>query len=935
MATLYEFVNTTHADGSVSASLQPAANTFYQNLEDLPPAAENHAKVAHVHSTGAMYFAHLGMWHRLISENVTDATIAGTLTVNGALTVDAPVTVESDLNASSGTLKINDQTEVNGRLEVDGPLKCDNLTIKTFPKPGERTNALAKVDGRNFYMMNNYGECVRLIYTGQNWIVTSAYNQTTQAEEGSIFPIRLGGEETPLTVETTPLAFSMLVTNGNLFWPQLYHSYYNYYNSLASSNTLYQTYANKYFHAMSLARDSFIYLEKADGQPVQLREITTNFDPTKAYRTTDTVLREITITQDMIDNRTDNSSYPFLFSSMEYSIPTWVYSSFIKHTVAVTPDNTMYAKDLTLSTGTTGNFMFQVPSTIGSAVFVQSVNGTWEYETHFALHEWQQTTQPTNNNPDATKASTSYWANGSFYGSDQDHMYASTSSPNEIALGTLTAGYWYRLTMSDSWGDGWNNNKWTIKAQLGIDAITTSNPAVVTTSTAHGLSTGRTVTLSGLSGDFATNLHGMEFTITVSSTTEFSLDSTDSSSYAAFSGTSYVYYPIEMSAIASHNGSVYIEDESYDDYVASHTSSGQVTVPDLSGYHGTLLDIAAITQDNPPVITTQTEHPFSAGDKVVLKYMAGMTELQNLQFDITYISPTEFSLDGVDATAYTAFTSGLVAKMGEYCVCLAFPYGDGTSTFTDDGEDIQLKVSLPETDHALKVYFHQGRYASSMEIECHDKDAISKLHKDGFTTNSTGGVQPAEIGEVAYPTVTYSVDSGAPEHGAEFKGEIGKYGLVQQRLNAIEGTVIKVPGGVQGKEITFKNSSNYPMLITSHDLSNGDALFVKNEASSYGYGYQLIVRRENNTLAHDHSELDEHQATAGTPSDDGDSSSSDSSSSDSSDSSGSSGSGSSDSDNSSDSNSGGGSSSRSSSSNRSSSDSSSSDSSSPFTKIKK
>ena len=75
MATLYEFVNTTHADGSVSASLQPAANTFYQNLEDLPPAAQNHAKVAHVHSTGAMYFAHSGQWHKLLSENVSETTI--------------------------------------------------------------------------------------------------------------------------------------------------------------------------------------------------------------------------------------------------------------------------------------------------------------------------------------------------------------------------------------------------------------------------------------------------------------------------------------------------------------------------------------------------------------------------------------------------------------------------------------------------------------------------------------------------------------------------------------------------------------------------------------------------------------------------------------------------------------------------------------------
>ena len=44
-----------------SNTLQP----LYATLADLPSAADHHGKVAHVHSEGALYFAHAGNWVKL------------------------------------------------------------------------------------------------------------------------------------------------------------------------------------------------------------------------------------------------------------------------------------------------------------------------------------------------------------------------------------------------------------------------------------------------------------------------------------------------------------------------------------------------------------------------------------------------------------------------------------------------------------------------------------------------------------------------------------------------------------------------------------------------------------------------------------------------------------------------------------------------------
>jgi hypothetical protein len=66
-----------------------------------------------------------------------------------------------------------------------------------------------------------------------------------------------------------------------------------------------------------------------------------------------------------------------------------------------------------------------------------------------------------------------------------------------------------------------------------IIGATSTNPIVFETGTAHGWATGNDVTLSGLPGDFGTNLNGNEYEITVVDPTHFSI---------AVNGTTYVAY---------------------------------------------------------------------------------------------------------------------------------------------------------------------------------------------------------------------------------------------------------------------------------------------------------------------------------------------------------------------------------------------------------
>lgn len=67
--------------------------------------------------------------------------------------------------------------------------------------------------------------------------------------------------------------------------------------------------------------------------------------------------------------------------------------------------------------------------------------------------------------------------------------------------------------------------------------------------------------------------------------------------------------------------------------------------------------ITNITQANPAQVTS-TNHSLETGDQIQITGVVGMTQVNNLVFTITLVDANNFTLNGINSTAYTAYASG-------------------------------------------------------------------------------------------------------------------------------------------------------------------------------------------------------------------------------------------------------------------------------------
>lgn len=256
-----------------------------------------------------------------------------------------------------------------------------------------------------------------------------------------------------------------------------------------------------------------------------------------------------------------------------------------------------------------------------------------------------------------------------------------------------------------------------------ITGITQADPPVVTTSASHGYSDGDEVYITSVVG--MTQVNTRSFLVSNKTATTFELQTKDGTDLDASSFTAYtsggscekVYqvttpylkaelpelhfvqsadvvtlthpnhepreltrtgdtswsldvitfaptidYPTSLSVAAGGAGS-----NTYDYKVtARHKETGEESLAAVGGSSS----ITDITSANPPVVTIGA-HPFESGDILLIESVGGMTELNDRRFSITYIGPNTFSLDDVDATAYTAYTSGGTAKSENYQITSA------------------------------------------------------------------------------------------------------------------------------------------------------------------------------------------------------------------------------------------------------------------------
>ena len=67
--------------------------------------------------------------------------------------------------------------------------------------------------------------------------------------------------------------------------------------------------------------------------------------------------------------------------------------------------------------------------------------------------------------------------------------------------------------------------------------------------------------------------------------------------------------------------------------------------------------ISAITQASPAVVTIGSTANMTTGETVTIAGVVGMVEVDGV-YTVTVIDATTFSLDGIDSTGFTAYTSG-------------------------------------------------------------------------------------------------------------------------------------------------------------------------------------------------------------------------------------------------------------------------------------
>ena len=96
--------------------------------------------------------------------------------------------------------------------------------------------------------------------------------------------------------------------------------------------------------------------------------------------------------------------------------------------------------------------------------------------------------------------------------------------------------------------------------------------------------------------------------------------------------------------------------------------------------------ITGISQANPAVIDTSPfDHGRITGDKVYLKDIGGMVNLNDQIYTVTALTSTTFSLDGVDSTGFPAYTSG-----GSW---LAYPFAWNLSFAVNSQKDVNLQAN--------------------------------------------------------------------------------------------------------------------------------------------------------------------------------------------------------------------------------------------------
>ena len=133
-------------EGGVTNNVIPF---FYSDLASLPNAGDYHGSFAHVHSTGAAYFAHAGQWFELVNKEADGRIGSGTEEVNvGDINSAGIVTCGTELNSpliGVGTVSPAHDIQVrksgDTEIQVTSDTGSAGITVGREPGSGKTNNA--------------------------------------------------------------------------------------------------------------------------------------------------------------------------------------------------------------------------------------------------------------------------------------------------------------------------------------------------------------------------------------------------------------------------------------------------------------------------------------------------------------------------------------------------------------------------------------------------------------------------------------------------------------------------------------------------------------------------------------------------------------------------------------------------------------------------
>ncbi len=145
--------------------------------------------------------------------------------------------------------------------------------------------------------------------------------------------------------------------------------------------------------------------------------------------------------------------------------------------------------------------------------------------------------------------------------------------------------------------------------------------------------------------------------------------------------------------------------------------------------------ISGVTLTDPPIITTANDHNFQTNDQINIFKVGGTTQINDKSFFITVLTENTFSLNNIDATGYTAYTSGGYASVEEPCKIiidiitndapapavvngLLLPFqGNCTNMVLDTGQKKWYKVFINQTGKFIQFRVRNTQAGSKIAIQ--------------------------------------------------------------------------------------------------------------------------------------------------------------------------------------------------------------------------